>query len=374
VTVRARLTALYAALFLGAGAVLLGVSYWLVARLFTRVLPADVSDAVLAELRGQYALALLGATLVSVALGWIVAGRALAPLARVTATARRVSQDRLGERIGLDGPRDELRELAETFDGMLDRLAAGFDAQRRFIGNASHELRTPLTVIRTEVDVALADRSATADELRAMGEAVRAATVQCEALLEGLLTLARSESGLVRDDQVDLTAAAARAAEQISAEASALGVGISAPKFGDGPRISVRGDGPLLERLIANLLENGVRHNRPDGWVSSSVERLGSVARLRAENTGDVISPRDAARLVEPFQRLTRRAGGGAGLGLSIVRTVTHAHGGTLTVLPRAGGGLVVTVDLPVSSAPAAPAAAAPAPRRGAGSAAGEAR
>src|SRR3954453_23563681 len=174
-TVRARLTALYAALFLGAGAVLLAVSYGLVAGLLRQVLAPDVASHTLATLRSDYVVALMGATLVSVGLGWIVAGRALAPLARVTAAAQRVSEDRLGERIGLQGPRDELRELSDTFDGMLDRLAAAFDSQRRFVANASHELRTPLTVIRTEVEVALADPYADARELRAMGEAARAA-------------------------------------------------------------------------------------------------------------------------------------------------------------------------------------------------------
>ncbi|HEY8583723.1 MAG TPA: HAMP domain-containing protein, partial [Capillimicrobium sp.] len=189
-SVRARLTALYAALFLGAAALLLGLSLWLVDRHLERTLAPDAAQSALADLRGQYALALAGTTLVAVVVGWIVAGRVLRPLQAITETARRVSQDRLGERIALGGPRDELRELADTFDGMLDRLAEAFGSQRRFVANASHELRTPLTVVRAEVDVTLSDPRASVAQLRAMGETVREATAEAEALLESLLVLA----------------------------------------------------------------------------------------------------------------------------------------------------------------------------------------
>jgi signal transduction histidine kinase len=363
VTVRARLTALYAALFLATGAVLLGVSYWLVADLFAGALPSDATRQALAELRTQYALALAGATLVSVALGWLVAGRVLAPLSRVTAAAKRVSEDRLGERIALEGPHDELRELADTFDGMLDRLSAAFAAQRRFVANASHELRTPLTVIRTEVEVALADEQASVEELRAMGEAVRAATLQCERLIDGLLTLARSESGLLaRGDRVDL-GAAAEAVAQVAGEAQALGVRVEVHAAAGAA--TVAGDAPLVGRLVANLVENGVRHNRRGGWVRVQVEHDRGRAVVRVENSGEVISPATAQRLLEPFQRVTRRADGGAGLGLSIVRTVAAAHGGQVVLAPRADGGLVATVALPLSDTPA-PAARPPGPGNGA--------
>src|SRR6201989_2761797 len=157
----------------------------------------QLADDALTKLRTLYAIALAAMTGLSVLFGWAIAGRVLRPLQRITATAKRVSQDNLDERISLEGPRDELRELADTFDGMLDRLSAAFASQRRFVANASHELRTPLTVIRAEFEVALADERASVEELRAMGEAVRAATIQCERLIEGLLTLARSESGLL---------------------------------------------------------------------------------------------------------------------------------------------------------------------------------
>jgi signal transduction histidine kinase len=350
-TVRARLTGLYAALFLATGAVLLGVSYVLVRDLFAGALPSEAVDAALASLRASYALALVGATLVSVALGWLVAGRVLAPLSRVTAAARRVSEDRLGERIGLEGPHDELRELADTFDGMLDRLSAAFASQRRFVANASHELRTPLTVIRTEVEVALADEQASVGELRAMGEAVRVATIQCERLIEGLLTLARSESGLLaRRDRVDVGACALEAVGQVVGEARTLGVRVDVRAAAAGAAL-VAGDAALVGRLVANLVENGVRHNREGGWVRVSVDEEGGFAVVRVENTGEVISEAVAARLLEPFQRVTRRADGGAGLGLSIVRTVASAHGGRVVLAPREDGGLVVTVALPLTEA-----------------------
>src|SRR4051794_12708937 len=359
-TVRARLTALYAGLFFVTGAVLLGVSYLLVADL----LPPAVADATLGHLRDQYALALLGATLVSVALGWLVADRVLAPLSRVPAAARRVSEDRLGERIALEGPHDELRELADTFDGMLDRLSEAFASQRRFVANASHELRTPLTVIRTEVEVALADEDASISELRAMGEAVRAATIQCERLIEGLLTLARSESGLpARRDRVDLGACAAEAVGQVAGEARALGVRVDVRAAAGAA--TVAGDAALVGRLVANLVENGVRHNVRGGWVRVAVREQPGFAVVRVENTGEVIADDVAARLLEPFQRVTRRADGGAGLGLSIVRTVAGAHGGRVSLEPRAGGGLVVEVALPLTAADAGPSASG---RPGAGS------
>ena len=219
---------------------------------------------------------LLGATLLSVALGWAMAGRVLAPLSRMTATARAISEERLDRRIALDGPRDELRELADTLDAMLDRLGEAFEAQRRFVANASHELRSPLTVIRTEADVALADPDAGPDELRAMGEAVLAATEQTDALLESLLVLARSQRGLEHTERVDLADAAARsAARVVEAEAEERGIELRLDAVG-GP--AVTGDRHLLERLIGNLLENGVRHNHPGGFVTST----GSVEGDRA--------------------------------------------------------------------------------------------
>lgn len=362
-SVRARLTALYAGLFGAPGAALLGVTYWLVSRHFDRTLPADAAADALADLRGQFALALAGTLLLAIVLGWVMAGRVLRPLAEITATARRVSQDRLDERIALGGPHDELRELADTFDDMLDRLAAAFASQRRFVANASHELRTPMTVMRAEVDVALADPDASVEELRAMGETVREATIETEQLLESLLTLARSEAGVDRRVAVDLGAAVARAVGLRRDEAAERGIALRVEAPAAAPLVD--GDPRLLERLAANLVDNAVRHNVPGGWVRVALERSGADVRLVVENGGDPIPDASAARLVEPFQRLARRGDGppGAGLGLSIVRAVAIAHGGGVDVRARPGGGLTVTVRLPSSAASVASAGPASATR-----------
>jgi signal transduction histidine kinase len=359
-SIRTRLTALYAGLFLVAGAVLLGVSYWLVSRHFDRTLPHDAAASALAELRGQYLLALAGTTLVSVALGWIVAGRVLRPLSEITATARRVSQDRLeDERLALGGPQDELRELADTFDAMLDRLAAAFSSQRRFVANASHELRTPLTVLRAEVEVTLADPDAGVADLRAMGETVRDAVVECEALLDGLLVLARSQAGVDRREPVDLAAVARRAA---AVEHGAVELTVTAPE-----PVLVEGDPALLARMVANLVENAARHNLPGGWGTVDVHARAGGAEIVVANSGAPVPAAAAEHLLEPFQRLARRGDGppGVGLGLSIVRSVAEAHGGAVELEPRPGGGLRVTVRLPAtwSEAPPAPDAGANASR-----------
>jgi len=363
-SIRARLTALYAGLFGAAGAALLGVTYWLVSRHFDRTLPDDAAADALADLRGQFALALAGTLLLAIVLGWVMAGRVLRPLAEITATARRVSQDRLDERIALGGPHDELRELADTFDDMLDRLAAAFASQRRFVANASHELRTPMTVLRAEVDVALADPDASVAELRAMGETVREATIETEQLLESLLTLARSEAGVDQRVAVDLGAAVARAVDLRRDEAAERGIALRVEAPAAAPPVD--GDRRLLERLAANLVDNAVRHNVPGGWVRVALEAEpeAAVVRLVVENGGDPIPDASAARLVEPFQRLARRGDGppGAGLGLSIVRAVAIAHGGGVEVRSRPGGGLIVTVRLPSSAATAPPATAAGGP------------
>ncbi len=347
---RARLTALYGALFGLSGALLLGVSYWLVARHFHRTLPHAVAQATLSDLRGQYALALVGTLLVAVALGWVVAGRVLRPLAEITATARRVSQDRLDERIALEGPHDELRELADTFDEMLDRLAAGFSAQKRFVANASHELRTPLTVMRAEVDVSLADPDAGVGELRAMAETVREATIECEQLLESLLMLARSEAGIERRAEVDLVEAARRAIAQRAGEA--LEHEVELRYAGPAQRLLVDGDPRLLGRLVANLVDNAVRHNVDGGWATVELRQEDgppACALLTVSNGGAPVPAEAAVRLLEPFQRLARRGDGppGAGLGLSIVRSVAVAHGGSVDVRARPGGGLEVSARLP---------------------------
>jgi signal transduction histidine kinase len=350
VTLRLRLTILYTLLFGACGALLLGISSHLVHRQVNRTLPPGFGDRALAQLDAQYVLALAGMLLVAVALGYLVAGRALAPLRRVTGLARRVTQERLDERIAMAGPQDELRELADTLDGMLDRLAAAFDGQRRFVANASHELRTPLTVIRAEVEVALADPDATAAELRRMGEVVLEAADRTQALLDSLMVLARSQQALPRREPVDLAAAARTAAALSAPEAAARHIDVRL----DLRPAPVEGDPPLVERLVANLVENAVRHNARGGTVRVTT-RPGVV---RVENTGPAIAADDVRRLAEPFERLGRDSDGpGAGLGLSIVRAVADAHGAELRLHPRAAGGL----DAEVAFAHSSPSGTSPA-------------
>ena len=342
---RLRLTALYVALFGGSAALLLGVSYWLMQRHLDRTLPGPQADSAASDLALQFALAFAGTMLLAVLAGWLLAGRALAPLQRMTETARRVSGERLDERISLGGPADEVRQLAETVDGMLDRLEDSFEAQRRFVANASHELRTPLTVIRTEADVALADAHADERRLREMGEAVIEGVDRTEALLDGLMTLARSQRGLVRREPVDLAECLRPAAALVAREAGARGVELRVVSA----TAQVTGDRRLLERLAANLMENAVRYNRAGGFVAARTDSVDATATLHVENTGPVLSAADVARLAEPFERLGRHAdGAGAGLGLSIARSVAHAHGGELRLEARDGGGLVVEAKLPV--------------------------
>jgi signal transduction histidine kinase len=357
-TVRLRLTLLYAGVFLLAGAALLTVSYILVrnniatdpvgdgspADELRRAIQREVADDALDHLRVKYAIALIAMTALSVLLGWIVAGRALSGLQRITAAARSVSQDNLDQRIALEGPRDELKELADTFDAMLERLSAAFASQRRFVANASHELRTPLSVMRTELEVTLADPDATNAELRAMAETVHAAMDRTERLVQALLTLARSEGAVTRRDPVDLAAAARLALEHTARQAQAARLDVAT----DLHAAPVRGDRRLLERLVANLVENAVGHNRPGGRVSVSTATRNGHSVVEVVNDGDTLDPATLPQLLEPFQRIDRGArSDGAGLGLSIVRSVAQAHGGRVALAACPAGGLRATVTLP---------------------------
>jgi signal transduction histidine kinase len=345
-TLRVRLTATYAILFGASTALLMAVSYWLVGRHLDRTLPQSLANDALAELGAQYLIAFVGALALAVGAGWAVAGRTLAPISRITRTARRVSDERLDERIALEGPADELRELADTLDSMLDGLAESFDAQRRFIANASHELRSPLTIIRSEAEVALANPDADVAELRAMGEVVVEAAKRNEALLESLMVLARSQRRLLRPERVDLALVARAAVPSISDEARASDVRL---RLEVAPTPTV-GDRRLLERLVANLVENAVRYNERGGLVEIATGARDGQALVRVVNTGPRITPQDAERLAAPFERLHRHADPrGAGLGLSIVRSVTEAHGGALRIAARPSGGLEVEAALPAS-------------------------
>ena len=277
--------------------------------------------------------------LVSIGLGWLMAGRALRPVRTMSARARGISERNLHERLALDGPNDELKELGDTFDQLLERLEGAFESQRRFVANASHELRTPVTVERTLLEVALADPSASVESLRTTCERVLAAGEQQERLIEALLTLARSQRGIEAREPVDLAAVVGELVRSVPLNGvrvrSVLGEARTA------------GDPALVERLAANLVDNAVHHNQPGGWVSVWTGVDGGCPTLRVANAGPVISPEEVGALVEPFRRCNGDRTGhtrGLGLGLSIVGAIAAAHGADLRVGARAEGGLDVDV------------------------------
>jgi len=377
-TIRLRLTLIYGGVFLISTAALLTVGYLLVRQnllhhhsfrdeagglgaarfrqLFgapplppdsaVRAFQAGYREAVHAALHRlllEYVVALIAMTGISVALGWWMAGRVLSPLRKITATARRVSGENLGERIALDGPQDELKELADTFDGMLTRLDSAFASQKHFVANASHELRTPLTLERTLLQVALADPNVSIEKLRATCEELLASQVEHERLLEALLTLATSQRGLSRRERVDLAAVAGRVLAAAAGELRRRGLVTDvslAPA-------ALRGDPALVERLVANLVDNAIAYNVDGGEVTIRTSRDGETALLTVSNTGPRVPAAEVARLVEPFQRLGGErtgADGHHGLGLSIVQAIADAHDAWLTVRARPEGGLSVTV------------------------------
>ncbi|QHA07317.1 HAMP domain-containing protein [Streptomyces broussonetiae] len=385
-TIRIRLTLLYGGMFLIAGILLLSIIYLLAAQaistgnqpLFKIVsfqslrvssdnCPAitttslslqEFNDAIsqcvdhqrqaaLDDLLSRSLLALLGLAVIAFAFGYAMAGRVLSPLGRITRTARQVAGSDLARRIELDGPDDELKELADTFDDMLERLQRAFTAQQRFVGNASHELRTPLAINRTLLEVHLSDPNAPA-ELQQLGKTLLATNERSEQLVEGLLLLARSDNQIVERKPVDLAEVATQAVDQVHAEAQAKGVEIRGRRK---PAV-VQGNGVLLERIALNLVQNAVRYNVPeDGWVEVATEVEHGQAVLTVSNTGPVVPAYEIDNLFEPFRRLrTERTGSdkGVGLGLSIVRSVARAHGGHIVARPREGGGLVMRVTLPL--------------------------
>lgn len=291
-------------------------------------------------------IALAVMALLSLLIAWWLAGRMLRPLKTLTATARRISQDRLHERIALTGPNDELKELADTFDAMVTRLEAAFASQRRFVADASHELRTPLAITRTSVDVMLAKPKPNPQQWQAMADRVLTATGRADRLLDGLLALARSDRGTIVRETHDLAMAAAVAMADIDADIEAAGLDVRT-NLRPAPVI---GDSVLLDRLVANLVTNAVRHNRVGGWlrVESGVRDRQVFVHVR--NSGPVIPEDEVERLFEPFQRLGAErtsSGRGSGLGLTIVRSIVRAHAGTISVAPVPAGGLAVTVTLP---------------------------
>jgi two-component system, OmpR family, sensor histidine kinase VanS len=342
-SIRLRLTLFYVGLLVAGSTLLLGLSWWLLGNQLERTLPTDLASQVLGQLGLQYALAVAGTALIALGVGWLAAGRALAPIRTIVTTLRRISEDRLDARVRPSGPADELHDLAVAFDSMLDRVEGAVDAQRRFVANASHELRTPLTVMRTEAEVALDDPDASVEELREVARAVVESTDRTELLLDRLLLLAVSTEGARRDDVVDLAAVARRAAATVAGEAAAAGVHIRLQL----DPVRVRGDELLLERLIGNLAENAVRHGRAGGAASIRVRERGDEVELSVASEGDVVAPEDVARLGQPFERLRRERSSGTGLGLSIVRAVAEAHGGRLALEAPSSGGLIAGVRLP---------------------------
>ena len=261
---------------------------------------------------------------------------------RITASARRLSEETLHERLAMQGPQDEIKELADTFDAMLARLEAAFESQRRFVANASHELRTPLTIARTATEVLAAKSSPRPEQVQAMIDKVQGALQRSAQLITALLLLARSQRGLQTREHVDL---ADRVVGQAAPEAAAGAVTIE-PSLA---AASVEGDPTLLERLIGNLVENAIRYNRPGGWVTVATTSARGQAWVRVRNSGPVVAPEQVASLLEPFRRgvQDRTGAAGNGLGLAIVRAIVHAHHGTIRVEPLEAGGLQVQVAFP---------------------------
>lgn len=282
----------------------------------------------------------------SVLVGWLAAGRALRPVKQLTATAQSLSETNLDRRINLDGPDDELKELADTLDALLARLEVAFLSQRRFAADVSHELRTPLSIIRGEADVTLADPRSNAAELR-LALAVNDAVERAEGLIDSLMALSRSESTMHERRAVDLAELTGDVVGERVGVASMAGVEIDLDL--DLGSATVEGDRWLLERLVANLVDNGINHNEPDGWVRVSVDAVDGASRLTVSNTGQVLSPEEVVEIIKPFRRIEHgdRESEGFGLGMTIVQSVVEAHNGTVDIAPRDDGGLDVVVTLP---------------------------
>jgi len=392
-TARLRLTMLYGSLFTLCGAGLLGFTFWLFYRATAgeRLVPLPgTADAQILMPPGrdrlppaacrhvhpnvleqcveglavrrahafdlhallvQSGIALVVMAALAFVLGWLVAGRVLRPLRAITATARAISATSLHERLALAGPDDEFKELADTLDGLFARLEASFTAQRNFVASAAHELRTPLTLDKTLLQVALRNPRSTAERWRATGAELLESALQQERILEALLTLATSEAGIGQHEPADLAKVAAACLESAGAEAGRRGLHVET-SLGPAPML---GDPDLITRLVANLVDNAVRHNVSGGTVeiSTTAQRDGQAVLIVA-NSGPVIPPGEIGRLMQPFQRLaTARSsdGDGHGLGLPIVRAIAAGHGAALAARARRGGGMHVQVGFPASGA-----------------------
>jgi signal transduction histidine kinase len=348
VTLRIQLALLYAGFFAACGVVLL------VPVLTIRAsLPDNVTPAILAQSNADVRAQVIRAGLILVALsalslgaGWLIAGRFLRPLRTITATARNISATNLSRRVALGRRDDEFAELGATLDSLFARLEASFESQRRFVANASHELRTPLAAERTLLQVALADPDATAGTLRSACQQALVLGDQQERLIEALLTLASGERGVEQWQPFDLAELAGQVVEQHRSEAGRREVSLQTA-LAVAP---ATGDPSLIGSLVANLVDNAIRHNGPGGWAEVSTSMTSGRGRLRVANSGPVVPPGDMDRLFQPFQRLGRErtgSGRGHGLGLAIVRAIADAHGAVLVAAARPEGGLEVEVTFP---------------------------
>jgi signal transduction histidine kinase len=364
-TVRLRLTLCYGVLLLASGAALLAVTYGLVdSRLSANLIshygsttgggPVIAPPSVAGSVRAQQAadlhllfiqsgIALAIMAVAALTLAWLAAGRTLRPLRTITAAARQISERNLHERLALTGPRDELTDLADTIDGLLARLDAAFGSQRRFVANASHELRTPLMLTQTLLQVALADPAITLGSLRTACCEVLAACKEQDRLIQALLTLARSQRGLEHRHPLDLAEISGHVLHARQQEAASRGLRVDTA-LGSAP---AAGDPALVEILIANLLENAIRHNIAGGHIQITTSTHDGQATLTVANTGPPVPANEAGRLLQPFQHLDRRRGQhqeGLGLGLSIVAAIADAHDAALSLRPRSSGGLAIDV------------------------------
>jgi signal transduction histidine kinase len=390
-TVRLRLTALYGGLFVVCGALLLAISSGVIVASSRSsavsspphsLTPLQRAQNQIQSLQNQLTSAqsaahsglshglVLGAavalgvmTVVAVLLGWLMAGRVLRPLQQMTAATRRISADSLHERLDMPGPGDELKDLADTIDGLLARLEGAFAAQRRFVANASHELRTPLTTMRAAVDVAVAKPGPVPAQTIALADRLRGELDRVDGLLDGFLALARAQHG-------DLPGLATLSLEYLTAASLAVRAEAISARHLTVHRVTgadgtwVAGSQALLCRMVDNVLDNAIGHNRDGGWISVSTGADGRLARVVVETGGDVLDQAQVSALAQPFRRLgADRTGSdrGSGLGLSIVEAIAVAHGGTLDLRARPGGGLAVSIALPLAASGRLAGAGAPA-------------
>ncbi len=318
----------------------------------TQPLEIRTADDVLDNILLASAAALAVLVILGGVLGWVMAGRIIRPLATINTAASRAATGRLNHRVSMDGPRDEIRDLSETFDRMLSSLEQSFEAQQRFAANASHELRSPLTTVKTMIDVTLADPEANARELRSLAERIRDVNQSNIDIIEALLDLAGASSALHSWEAVNLTETVAAAVAAHEDEARETGL-IVTTRIEDA---WVRGDPILLRHALSNLLRNAIQYNRRDGWitVTTAYDPVSKSALITVANSGPIVSAGAIEQLSEPFFRGSGRTvtrGEGHGLGLAIVRAITDAHNGTLSLTSGQDGGLTAEIRLDASAA-----------------------